>query len=106
MLLSQDLQSENRGLKKQIQDLMFHARRNQDIMGRFQELEFSIIGSDSYEQLIQNVLLSQKEQSSLDAGTLILSDPHFEIQRILLELDFKLNEFPDLIFVDDRGGLA
>ncbi len=43
MLLSQDLGSENRELKKRLQELMSQARRNQDIMGRFRILNYALL---------------------------------------------------------------
>ncbi len=56
--------------------------------------------------MIHSILPEHKQISNLDAVTLLLIDPHFEIQRILIELEIGLDRYTDLFFIEDITPLS
>jgi diguanylate cyclase (GGDEF)-like protein len=78
-----DLQAENLRLRQQLDDMLREARRNQDKLRRFDELERKVIAASSLHALVQVLLVEFKQLFELDAVSLALVDPHVEIARIL-----------------------
>lgn len=106
MLETQDIRSENRELRRQLQALISHARQNEQILRRQQELELRIIGVGGLKDLLNEVLASYRRSSELDAVTLSLVDPEYEIHRMLQDMGSNPAEIPDLLFFEDNCDLA
>ena len=79
----ESLQAENLRLRQQLEELLREARRNQDTLGRFDELERKVIAAPSLAALVQVLLVEFKSLFELDAITLAFVDPHHEVARIL-----------------------
>jgi two-component system cell cycle response regulator len=77
------LQAENERLRAQLDGLLNEARANQDKMRRFDVLERSVIGAPSLAVLIKTLLVGYKTLFELDAVTLALVDPQYEVVQIL-----------------------
>jgi two-component system, cell cycle response regulator len=104
--ISDDLLAENLHLRERLADLLDQARRNQQIMLRHQNLDLKLIGADSFKDLIDNIFHTLAKVSELDIVTLTLLDPEYDIQRILINLDVDVGEFPNLFFLQHATELG
>lgn len=100
------LAAENRRLQDELAQLLLHARSNEDIMRRHQELDLRLIGAGSFLELLDTVFCALPDSSSLDCVTLTLLDPQYDIRRILVELQVPLADFPRLLFAQDATELG
>lgn len=106
MLETEDIRSENRALRRQLQAVISHARHNEQILRRQQELELRIIGVGGLKELLGEVLSAYRRSSELDAVTLALVDPEYEIHRMLQDMGDHPAEIPGLLFFEDNCDLA
>jgi len=84
-MLTETLQTENQRLRNRLQALLAEARRNEQKMHRFDQLEKCLIRTRSLAELVQILLCNFKNIFDHDAVTLTLIDPEYEIARILEE---------------------
>lgn len=77
------LQAENQRLRSQLDAMLREARLNQEKMRRFDLLERQVIGAASLAALIDTLLVEYKSLFELDAVTLALVDPLYEVGRVL-----------------------
>ncbi|HKK07144.1 MAG TPA: DUF484 family protein [Gammaproteobacteria bacterium] len=103
--MSNDLNQENKQLRRNMKAFLAQARENEQKMRRFHEQELRLLGAESLAELIQILLYDYRKTFELDAVTLTLIDPEYEIQRILEELGIRLTDYPDLVFVQDSETL-
>lgn len=102
------LEAENLQLRSQLTELIEQARRNEDIMRRHQEFDLNFISASGFRELIESIFAALSAPSELEAVTLAMLDPRYEIRRILRDLNIDLSEFPNLLFFQDAqelGGL-
>ncbi len=100
--MSELLAEEHQKLKQQLDTVISQARENEQKMQRFQAQELRLIGTRSLAALIQNVLYNYRTAFALDAVSLVLYDPQYEIHRILEEEGTRLAELSNLIFITER----
>lgn len=79
------LQAENRRLREQLDALLAEARLNQDKLRRFDQLERKVIAAPSLVALVQTLLVDYPALFELDAVTLALVDPEYEVARVFGE---------------------
>ena len=91
----------NRSLQRQLRVLVDEARRNEDKLQRLQALELLLLGAESLSELIQMLLHRYREDFALDAVSLVLIDPHYEIRRFLEDESLQITDHPNLIFKAD-----
>jgi diguanylate cyclase (GGDEF)-like protein len=91
----------SRSLQRQLRVLLDEARRNEDKLQRLQALELLLLGAESLPELIQMVLHRYREDFALDAVSLMLVDPHYEIRRFLEDESLQVADHPNLIFKAD-----
>lgn len=103
--MSTELYQENKQLRRNMKAFLAQARENEQKMRRFQEQELRLLGVESLTELIQVLLYDYRKTFDLDAVTLTLIDPQYEIRRILEELGVHLGDYPDLVFVEDSETL-
>jgi len=96
--MTEDVYKQNRQLRRQLRQFMEQARENETKMRRFQSVELHLISVNTLFELIQTVLYDYRSAFGLDALTLVLLDPQYEIQRILEDETIDLTLHPDLIF--------
>ncbi|MDP1654623.1 MAG: DUF484 family protein [Hylemonella sp.] len=77
------LQAENQRLRNRLEAMLNEARLNQEKMRRFDQLERKVIGAASLAALIDTLLIEYKSLFELDAVTLALVDPLYEVGRVL-----------------------
>lgn len=77
------LQAENQRLRNRLEAMLNEARLNQEKMRRFDQLERKVIGAASLAALIDTLLIEYKSLFELDAITLALVDPLYEVGRVL-----------------------
>lgn len=77
------LQAENQRLRTRLEAMLNEARLNQEKMRRFDQLERKVIGAASLAALIDTLLGEYKSLFELDAVTLALVDPLYEVGRVL-----------------------
>ena len=104
--MSELLIEEHQKLKQQLDTVINQARENEQKMQRFQAQELRLIGTRSLAALIQNILYNYRTAFALDAVSLVLYDPHYEIHRILEEEGTRLAELVNLIFINNREPLS
>ena len=97
--------AEEQQLRDQLQLFMDQARENEQKMRRFHEQELSLISSRTLPDLIQSILYNYRRSFSLDAVTLMIYDPEYEIRRILEEEGVRLGDHPSLLFASQRDDL-
>jgi diguanylate cyclase (GGDEF)-like protein len=100
--MNEILTEEHQKLKQQLDTVLSQARENELKMQRFQAQELRLIGTRSLAALVQNILYNYRSAFALDAVSLVLYDPQYEIQRILEEEGTRLDELSNLIFITDR----
>jgi len=99
-----DLEEEQQ-LRDQLHTFVQQARENEQKMRRFHEQELSLISSRTLPDLIQSILYNYRRSFSLDAVTLMIYDPEYEIRRILEEEGVRLVDHPSLLFASQRDKL-
>ncbi len=77
------LNTENQLLRRQLQTLLDEARLNEKKLLRLGILEKRLIATSSLAELIQVILQDYKSSFDIDAVTLVLTDPEYEITRFL-----------------------
>ena len=82
-IMSSHLQSENYSLRQQLESLLSEARRNEDKMRRFDQLQRQLIGADSLPELVRLLLSEYKLAFGVEYVALTLVDEEYEISRIL-----------------------
>ena len=81
--MNNPLQSENYSLRQQLESLLDEARRNEEKMRRFDQLERQLIGAGSLLKLIRLLLTEYKSAFAVEYVTLSLVDKDYEATRIL-----------------------
>lgn len=82
-LMQNGLQFENYSLRQQLEALLGEARRNEDKMRRFDQLERRLIGAQSLVELLQALLTDYKAAFGIEFVSLALIDREYEVTRIL-----------------------
>jgi len=103
--MSADLSAENQRLRSKLKQLLDQAHRNQLIMQRHQMLDLALIGAESFTELFDLLFQAVAQSSELDVITLALFDPHYDIRRILIDLNVELQRYPNLLFLQDESEL-
>ena len=93
------LYSENQQLRRRLKAFLSQARSNEQKMHRFQEQELQLIRLNSFVQLAHTIIYDYRTAFDLDAVTLTLIDPTYELQHILEDEGIVLAEHPGLIFL-------
>jgi len=103
--VAESVLSEEQQLRDKLQTFMEQARENEQKMRRFHEQELSLIGSRTLPDLIHSILYNYRRSFSLDAVTLMIFDPEYEIRRILEEEGVRMGDHPSLLFTNQRDRL-
>ncbi|HEU0186612.1 MAG TPA: DUF484 family protein [Gallionellaceae bacterium] len=98
--MEQALHSENLRLRSQLQTLLDEARLNEKKLRRLDQLEQRLIATRSLAELIQVLLQDYKSACDIDAVTLVLADPEYEIARILENETRGLAPVPGLVLLE------
>jgi two-component system cell cycle response regulator len=103
-----DIYSENKLLRRRLEDYVAQAHRNESKMRRFQAHALRLMGLNSLCELIQNILYPNPTLFNWDVVTLLLLDAEYEVRRILEEEGVELRDHAGLLFAchdDDLDGL-
>lgn len=92
---------ENLHLRQQLQSLLTEARQNEEKLRRFDLMERQLIGTHSLSSLIRLLLQDFKECFRLEAVTLLLDDPEYEITRLLEQESRDGANLPGLHLLED-----
>jgi len=98
--MKNNLQTENQLLRRKLESLLDEARLNEKKWRRLDQLEKQLIATCTLLELIQVILRDFKTTYNIDAVTLVLSDPEFEITRILEKEKSGGSEVPSLVLVE------
>ncbi len=104
--MPRDPESEIRELRALIAELKDEAANNERLLKRNQEREFEILRAESLPQLFDVICRRLRESYGLDSVVLVLADAEHEIRHLLLGDQVRLEQFPDIIFVDSLAGMA
>ncbi|MFO8026024.1 DUF484 family protein [Thiohalophilus sp.] len=100
-----DLLDENRQLRRKLKAYETNASRNEQKLRRFQDHELQFISAGSAHELLEAIFSEYRAEFHLDALTLLLIDPEYEIRRVMENLDITNQSHPDILFVDDAAPL-
>jgi diguanylate cyclase (GGDEF)-like protein len=100
------LARENRELRLQLQALLANARQNEQILRRQQEQELCLLGVGSLGELLRQLLEGYRRAGELDAVTLAVVDPEYEILHMLSDAQDAAPTWPGLLLMEDNCELA
>lgn len=103
---ARDLESEVRQLRARITALVDEAAANERLLKKSQQRELELLKADSLPQLFKLICEGLAVSYGLEAVSLVLIDPNHEIRHLLLAEQIRLEDFPNLMFVDSLVGLA
>lgn len=92
---------DGRKLQRQLRFMLEQARQNEHKLRRMQSLELRLLGAENLPSLIDMLLVGYPSEFGLDAVSLLLVDPEYEIRRVLEEHYEKLPN--GLIFDTETG---
>jgi diguanylate cyclase (GGDEF)-like protein len=88
-------------LRSQLAELTTKARDNELVLRRFQECELALIGATGFRHLFEKLFHLVRRLHGLQAVSLVLVDPEFEVRRMLEQVSVDTADFGDLFFVED-----
>ena len=100
------LSTENRQLHQKLSTLLMQARDNEQKMRKFQALELKLIGINALGDLINAIVCPERAVTSWDMVSLVLFDPGYEIQRMMVDEGVDPASLPQLVFVSDSEEMA
>ncbi len=103
--MENDLETENRQLRRQLKAFVAQARENETKLQRFKEYELALISATSIAELIHLVLNVYPETFHLDCTSLILLDPEYELVRMMESGGTMLEEVPNLLIETEPATL-
>ena len=103
--MSDNLEDENKQLRRQLKAYVANASKNEQKLHRFQQHELRFISTNGLLELLQALFHDYRKDFQLDAITLVLIDPEYEIRRIMDNLSLEQSKFPDLLFTEDNEKL-
>lgn len=95
--MENDLESENKQLRRQLKAFVAQARENEAKLQRFKEYELALISATSVAELFHLVLDVYPETFHLDCISLLLLDPEYELIRMMESDGTQLENFPGLL---------
>jgi two-component system cell cycle response regulator len=104
--VANNLYEENRQLRNRLKAYLSQARRNEEKMARFNELELKMIGTSSIPDLVQIVIHQYPLAFELDSVTLTLLDPEYEITRMLADYGIDEQKLPELLIETESRRLS
>jgi two-component system, cell cycle response regulator len=102
--VSDNPQSEVTQLRRQLKAYVSQAHNNEQKLRRFQEQELKFISANGLEELLNTLLYDYRRNFNLDAVTLLLLDPEYEMRHILEGLGL-LQKHQDVLFDADLAGI-
>ncbi|MGE0115879.1 MAG: DUF484 family protein [Steroidobacteraceae bacterium] len=105
-MAARDLEAEVLRLRRRIAALVDEAANNERLLKKTQQRELELLKAGELPQLFEVICNRLAVSYGLEVVSLVLWDPHHEIQHLLMGAQIKLEEFPRVIFVDDVVMLA
>ena len=93
-------------LRSQLAELTTKARDNELVLRRFQECELSLIAATGFRHLFETLFHMLRRLHGLQAVSLVVVDPEFEVRRMLEQAGVDTADFGDLFFLEDPAELA
>ena len=100
-----DAESDIGQLRAQLSGLLAHARNNERLMRRLQLFELKLIQAQGMRELADALFSDYRRAFALDAVTLVLVDPEYELRRMLLDAGIEPQSVDGLSFLDDEQSL-
>jgi len=92
-------------LRAQLSGMLAQARDNERLMRRFQLFELKLIQAQGMRQLADALFSDYRRAFALDAVTLVLVDPEYELRRMLLDAGIEPESLANLSFLDNEQTL-
>ncbi len=103
--MGNSLLDENRQLRRQLKAYVSNASKNEQKLRRFQGHELRFISADGLQNLLSAIFNEYRQEFQLDALTLLLIDPQYEIQRIMENLGITADTHPNLLFSHEADSM-
>jgi two-component system, cell cycle response regulator len=103
---ARDLEAEVRELRARIATLVDEATANERLLKRSQERELELLKAENLPQVFEAICKGLRSSYGLDAVTLLLLDPQHEIRHLLIADQLRVEDFPQVLFVDSVIELA
>jgi diguanylate cyclase (GGDEF)-like protein len=95
-----------RELRKRLRAMKEAAAKNEVILRKTQARELDLLKAETVPDLLQLIVRGLRESYTLDAVTLVLLDPQHEVRHLLLGNGQRLEDLPEVLFVDTMAELA
>jgi len=92
-------------LRQQLSRMLAQARDNERLMRRLQLFELKLIQATGVRELADALFSDYRRAFALDAVTLVLVDPEYELRRMLLDAGIEPESLAGLSFLDDEQTL-
>ena len=96
--MSVDPEVELGRLRRQLEEMLARARDNEGVMRRLQQVELKLIQARDMRELSEALCSDYKRSFALDAVTLVLVDPEYELRRMLVDSGVEQQEIAGRIF--------
>jgi diguanylate cyclase (GGDEF)-like protein len=93
-------------LREQLDRMLAQARDNEGLMRRLQLFELKLIQAGGMRELSDALLSDYRRTFALDAVTLVLVDPEYELRRMFLDCGVEPQSLAGLSFLDDAQALG
>lgn len=103
--MNNNLYDENRQLRRKLKAYESNASRNEQKLRRFQDHELRFISASGLQDLLSSIFKEYRDAFGLDALTLLLIDPEYEIRRVMENLGITTDTHPDLLFINEGNTL-
>ncbi len=95
-----------RELKVKLRALREAAAKNEVILRKTQERELELLRAETLPDLLRVLVRRLGESYALQAVTLVLLDPDHEIRHLLIADGERLEDFPDVLFIDNPNDIG
>lgn len=100
-----DAEADIAQLRAQLSGMLAQARDNERLMRRLQLFELKLIQAQGMRELADALFSDYRHAFALDAVTLVLVDPEYELRRMLLVAGIEPESLAGLSFLDDEQTL-
>ncbi len=95
-----------RDLRAKLRALRDQAQKNEVILRKTQARELELLSAESLRDLMRVLVGGLSESYALDAVSLVLLDPDHEIRHLMIADGERLEDYPDVLFIDNFTDLS
>ena len=101
--MTSDILRENQRLRRQMQELLQQAKKNEDKKRRFDDLELRLIGAESFPELFSLLINDYRSVFKLECISLALTDQEHELEILIKNIKPPLEHYDKIIFFHETN---